>query len=233
MKRTLQLASFALLGTISCIAQLSVEPKAIGRIFANASDTTAIGTAFVAGRSKAIYTCSHVVVADTLWFSYIGSNMVFRIKLTYNLPAYDVAFLERTGGSQPFALEFGDFARVQPGDLVYYVGWDQIAQSHLLRKATVSAKGSVLLEEGAKVDFLEFDGQAIPGYSGGPVLDGAGKVVAMIREGWTRTSLKGGPSDRVNRAFSIELLKVLDSDLKIHSTPTPGRGPKTLIDLHH
>ena len=87
------------------------------------------------------------------------------------------------------------------------------------------------MEEGSKVDFIEFAGQAVPGYSGGPVLDRSGKVVAMIREGWQRTSLRGGSSERINRAFSTELLRVLDSELKSHSEPGSGKTPKKLIDL--
>lgn len=74
----------------------------------------------------------------------------------------------------------------------------------------------------------EYDKQ---GYSGGPVLDNSGRIVAMIREGWTRTSLKGGFSERVNRAFSIELLKILDSELKIHSSHGSSKTPKRLLDL--
>ena len=217
------------IGTIS--AQFKLNTNAIGRIFKSPNDSTSIGSAFVAGRSKAIYTCSHVAISDTLWFSYIGRDILFKIRVTYNLPSYDIAFLERTGGAQPTSLDFGDFSRVQPGDIIFYIGWDVPQNNYLIRQATVSAKGSVLLEEGAKVDFIEFEGEAIPGYSGGPVLDNAGKVVAIIREGWTRTSLKGGPSVRINRAFSIELLKVLDSELKIHTYPGSNNSAKSLIDL--
>lgn len=215
-----------------CNGQVGFNPTAIGRVLRRATDTTSIGTAFVAGESRSIYTCSHVVLSDTMWFNCLSSpHQVFRIAVKYNLPAYDVAFLVRTGGSQPSSFAFGDFTRTQPGDTVYYVGWDAPAGQYILRKAAVSAKGSVIVEEGTKVDFIEFAGQAIPGYSGGPVLDRTGKVVAMIREGWERTSLRGGPSERVNRAFSIELLRILDSELKSHSRPAAEATPRKLIDL--
>jgi S1-C subfamily serine protease len=197
------------------VSQITLEPKAIGRIFLHSTDSIAIGTAFVAGASRSIYTCSHVALADTLWFNYIGSpEQIFRLTVRYNLPAYDVTFLIRTGGSQPVSLPFGDFSRVHPGDVVYYVGWDSPLLRYVLRKTIVSAKGTVLVEEGGTVDFIEFEGQAIPGYSGGPVVDQSGKVIAIIREGWERTPLRGGASVRVNRAFSTELLRVLDSELK-------------------
>ncbi|MBC8186319.1 hypothetical protein H8E88_34995 [candidate division KSB1 bacterium] len=44
----------------------SIPLKAVGRIFRTVTDTMSVGTAFVAGKTKAIYTCSHVAVADTL-----------------------------------------------------------------------------------------------------------------------------------------------------------------------
>ena len=232
MKVKLSLVAIFFLNACLSTAQVKINADAIGRVILHSTDTTSIGTAFVAGESRSIYTCSHVAMADTLWFNCLASPaMIYRIALRYNLPAYDVAFLVRTAGSQPASLPFGDFSRVQPGDTVYYAGWDTRSNQFILWKAGVTAKGSVLLEEGAKVDFIEFYGEAIPGYSGGPVIDRNGKVVAMIREGWDRTSLRGGPSVRVNRAFSVELLRVLDSELKSHSAPTSGKTPNKLIDL--
>jgi len=219
--------------SITSYPQAQIPIKAIGTIFKTPKDTVPIGTAFVAGISKSIYTCSHVVIKDTLWFRYISSNQIYRVSVKYNLPSYDVALLQRTAGTQPAGIDFGDFSRVQPGDTVFYIGWDSKVKDYMIQVAIVSAKGSVLIEEGTKVDFIEFEGEAIPGYSGGPVFNSKGKVIAMIREGWTRTSLKGGPSVRINRAFSTELLRVIDSELKIHSDPNLGKSPRTLIDLSH
>ncbi|MBI5214867.1 MAG: trypsin-like peptidase domain-containing protein [Ignavibacteriae bacterium] len=223
---------YILLCIKSASGQVTLESNAIGRVFLEPTDSIPIGTAFVAGDSKSIYTCSHVAVADTLWFNYIGSpEQLFRVTVKYNLPSYDVAFLIRTGGSQPASLQFGDFSRVQPGDTIHYIGWDTPLARYIIRLATVSARGSVLVEEGTKVDFIEFEGQAVPGYSGGPVIDRFGKVIAMIREGWEKTSLRGGVPVRINRAFSIELLRILDSELKGHSNPKDGKSPNKLMDL--
>jgi hypothetical protein len=108
-----------------------------------------------------------VAIKDTVWFNYIGSKFVYRVIIKYNLPNYDVAFLERTGGEQPKSLEFGNFERVQPGDKIKYVGWDSRMKSYAIWEAIVSAKGSVLTSNDCRANFIEFEGQAIPGYSGG------------------------------------------------------------------
>jgi len=194
--------------------QKNVVPlKAIGRIFLSLSDTTCIGTAFVAGKSKAIYTCSHVVQKDTLWFMGFKSKDKHKIAVKYNLPKFDIAFLKRTKGLQNESLEFGNFDRIQPGDKIIYIGWDNVKKLYMINTALVSAKGSALMNSDCKVNFIEFKGNAIPGYSGGPVFDMTGKVIGIIREAWNKKGIKGGKTFRINRAFSVELLRILDSEI--------------------
>jgi hypothetical protein len=64
---------------------------------------------------------------------------------------------------------------------------------------------------GMITDFLEFEGVGVPGFSGGPVFDINGKVVALMREAWARRGLQpGAPDVLVNRAFSTDTIKKLD-----------------------
>jgi len=76
-----------------------------------------------------------------------------------------------------------------------------------MNDATVSATG-VVLNNDFIVDFLEFVGRGIPGYLGGPVFNERGELVAVMREAWNRQGFKGGPTNLVNRAFSIEFLRL-------------------------
>ncbi len=68
-----------------------------------------------------------------------------------------------------------------------------------IREAAISAIGEVDYQ-GNIVDFVEFIGEAIPGFSGGPVLDLDGSVVAMMHEAWTKRGVKGGcfPMPKLN-----------------------------------
>ena len=205
--------------------------KAIGRILKGMNDSIPIGTAFVAGNQKAIYTCSHVVINDTLWFNYIGSDFVYRVTVKYNLPNFDIALLERTGGEQPASLEFGNFNKVQPGDKVKYIGWDQRVNKYGLWDGIVSAKGSALTSDQCSAEFIEFEGNAIPGYSGGPVFNDQGKVIAIMREAWSKKGIKGGNMILINRAFSVELLRILESEVKMHSSPSDNKSGISIINL--
>jgi S1-C subfamily serine protease len=57
-------------------------------------------------------------------------------------------------------------------------------------------------------DFIEFEGVALPGYSGGPVFDAQGRVIAIIREAWWKTDPRAGTSRwLINRAFSLTPVK--------------------------
>ena len=58
----------------------------------------------------------------------------------------------------------------------------------------------------AVVEFLEFEGVGRPGYSGGPVFDTSGNVIAIVGKAWTKQGVKGGPERLINRAFSLDIL---------------------------
>jgi S1-C subfamily serine protease len=188
--------------------------QAFGDICLAPSESTFVGRGFVSPRSKSICTCSHVVKAGTsFWFRYPSSEGLVEIRLKHNLPECDLALLERVEGVQPIGLPFGDFGTVQLGDTIRYPGVDTTSKTLTYFYSVVIAKGSLWYPPGVKVDFLEFPGEVSPGYSGSPVLDASGDVVAIISEGWSCTAINRDPSRVYAYAFSIEKLRVLDSQL--------------------
>ncbi len=110
-------------------------------------------------------------------------------------------------------MAIGDFKKIRPGDTIYYYGYDQKftdsvkIPAGMMNAGIVTATGSAL-NDGIIIDFLEFPGVGIPGYSGGPVFNDRGELVAMMREAWTRQGIKGGPPILMNRAFSLEFLRI-------------------------
>ena len=109
-------------------------------------------------------------------------------------------------------MELGDIQRLLPGDRVIYLGWDS---DHILRvgDTLIKAKG-VTLNDNELVDFIDFEGPGVPGYSGGPVLNDEKEVVGMIVQGWDLTTIKVPTTVRVLRAFSVDLLRILEQRLR-------------------
>lgn len=203
----------------------------VGRILSQPNGNR-IGTGFVAGDGKYIFTCAHVAILDTLVFDPLSSNFIYKIALQWILPEYDLAVYHRTAGEQKYSLQFGDFNSVRPGDTILIYGWksDKNLASQF---AEISAIGSVL-NEGEIIQFLEFNADVIPGFSGGPVFNKNGEVIAIIREGWNKTGIKGGPTVLMARAFSTDLLRILERNLK-YTTSSPvsnlsGKKLKSLLE---
>jgi hypothetical protein len=199
--------------------------KAVGRI-QRIGDNTRIGTGFVAGDTRGIFLPSHVAVSDTLMFTPYKSEYSFRIVVKYFLDQYDLAVYSRTAGSQQETYSWGDFGSLQPGDDVVYLGWDS-NDTLGIHTSKVSAKGTMLYK-GELVDFVEFEGHAVPGYSGGPVFTTDAKVVAMIVQGWDRKPLHGDGSVRVMRACSVDLLRVLEQRVRTETGADSATSPSDM-----
>lgn len=172
-----------------------------------------IGTGFVLGDKHSLVTADHVVSAAGRYTFQAVRDGSERSELTirHRLPDFDLAVLGIIDHGQqlpdrPF--QIGDFSRLRPGDTVVYLGWNAPKNRVSLREAVISALGKARYR-GNTVDFLEFIGEGIPGWSGGPVLDLDGDVVAVMHEAWTKRGVKGGRAVLVNRAFSVGELKLL------------------------
>ncbi len=210
--------------------QFKIEKTTVGVLMDD--DEHIIGTSFVAGKSKSIFTCSHVAVLDTLWYLYGGSNLRYKVTVKYNLPCYDIAFLQRTGGEQPYSLEFGYFNLLQPRDTIVYVGYDSRLKSLLRWESVILSKGITISDLGdCNKEYIDFEGKAIPGYSGGPVFNKSGEIIGIIGQAWIQKNPRGGSETNMNRAFSIDLLKVLDSELLEGSIQIATGGNNTLMDV--
>jgi hypothetical protein len=181
------------------------------------------GTAFVAGKNHPrLYTCWHVgrignpsapkeyrsagAAPGTLPF--VSEVKPILSAIGYDLETFDIL---RPVDFPP--LEFGDSKSIRPGDTVIYMGYRAGNNTLDAETATVQAVGSVL-NEGVITDYLEFVGKGVPGYSGGPVFNRDGKVVALMREAWTMKGLQpGSPEILINRAYSTALLKTFDAEV--------------------
>jgi S1-C subfamily serine protease len=205
------------------------------------SNGQAVGSGFAYGSHKDIVTCAHVV--SGAYFIHHETNLFFsaqdsvrrKLTLKYILPRFDLAVFSPTPEIKGQPIKLGDAKKARPGDKIIYIGYDQRRSSTTnvvseINTATVTATGSAM-NEGGIVDFLEFNGVGIPGYSGGPVFNANGELVAVMREAWTKKGVKGGPEILINRAFTTEILGVLDGQVFSRILPEPMSTNKSGISL--
>lgn len=189
-----------------------IHQSSVGTIFDLQAKQT-IGTGFVVGSQKLVATCSHVIAhkSNYLYFP-IGNEQAYPLVVHNNFPEYDVAFLG-FNNDKPVDLrasEFGDIRSIRPGNSIAYFGWESGTNTIKVNQANVLSCGSQLRND-MSIEFIEFIGIAKPGYSGGPVFDFlTGKIVAMIAEGGYYMGYSSSDKALINRAFSIELLKITD-----------------------
>jgi hypothetical protein len=173
-----------------------------------------------------------------LFFSAQGFSEPRELRLKYVLPRYDLAVFTVTPAIAGEPMVIGDFKKMRPGDRIYYYGFDTRCSTPGLPAAkmnegVVTATGSAL-NEGATIDFLEFEGFGIPGYSGGPVFNEKAELVAVMREAWTKKGISGGPETLMNRAFSLDVLRVLDGQVFTGVVPglmSTNKSGMSLLDV--
>jgi S1-C subfamily serine protease len=204
-----------------------------------------IGSGFVFGPNKDVVTCAHVFIdalslgETNLFYSAQSFKMPRALKFKYFLPRFDLAVFTMSPTVEGEPMVVGDFKKMRPGDKIYYYGLDTRYGSKdipaaRMNEGSISAIGSAL-NEGVTIDFLEFEGVGIPGYSGGPVFNKNGELVAVMREAWTKKGIKGGGEILINRAFSLEILSVLDSQVFggtiVPMPPPPSKSRMNLLDI--
>ena len=219
MKLILLLMSLSI--SILTIGQtVSIDGSSIGFIVMGSNNYT--GTAFVINTKRLVFTCAHVI--DTSRDIYYASRELttnhiskHKLKIKVLLPEFDLVLLESDSDlcNQPFVAE-GSFA-FYANQHVFYLGYD-VLKSSLNSKVLTANQTNITsigktFEGNVAIDFIEFTGVGLPGYSGGPIINDSGKVVAIMREAWLKKGIKSDSAQLINRAFSIKpLFEVLNPE---------------------
>jgi hypothetical protein len=129
---------------------------------------------FISGAGYAL-TCRHVVAgASRIWVRLPDGTTKIATTVA-SLAATDLALLKVDVVNTPY-LQYGSTGRLKPGDPVAVIGYP-------VNKVTggqdaIVSKGTLKAFESNR-QLFEIDAEVSPGASGGPVLDRAGKVIAV------------------------------------------------------
>jgi len=207
MKQTFLSIPAILFLTLICYGQsININVNAIGFIIIN--DSIYNGSGFVMLKPDNVVTCAHVIdTTKQISYKVPGKSTKFKLKVIKYDIENDLALLKSDVNICDTPLIPEEKFNILPGKHLFYLGYD-ILESNFQSKvmqannAYVDAVGKFLSGK-VNVDFIEFTGVGIPGYSGGPVFNDKGQIVGVMREAWFRQSVKGGPKVLINRAISI------------------------------
>lgn len=177
----------------------------LGLIAYDSLGRDSVGTGFLISPNT-VMTCAHVADGRSEIY-YIPTNCKrsFRLTLKKNQYGHDLALY---GSKETICARFLKLApsfKSDLGDSIVYMGWDTGENAFLVSWGVISAYGKAVRTKSIFVDFLEFKSIARPGYSGGPILNRKGEVVAIISQAFYQRGIKAAPSDEyiLCKGFSI------------------------------
>ncbi len=166
--------------------QKELDNNSFGIIVFN--DSILGGTAFVLKNTKSIVTSLHVLHGSTnISYRPAKSYKDYKLKIKKVFEDLDIVILESAEPVCEVPLELSyDISTL--GDIFNYIGYDSRESSKewgtiQIKQSTIWAIGKKLRNQSV-VDFIEFTGSGIPGYSGGPLLNSKGKVIGIMQEVW-------------------------------------------------
>lgn len=197
------------------------------------SNGTAAATGMVLSSSGEVLTNNHVVRGATrirVRVPATGRSYGARV-LGYSISA-DVALLELAGASGLDTVSLGNSSTVGLGDDVTAVGNAGGTGKLTTKAGEITGVGRTITvgdERARLAHLLETDAGLRPGDSGGPLLDGAGRVIGMSAaaslELGSHTTGSNGYAIPINRAMTVaHQIERSDSSVSVHVGPTPFLG---------
>ncbi|MGA2836982.1 MAG: S1C family serine protease [Acidimicrobiales bacterium] len=198
----------------------------------------AAGTGMVISSRGEILTNNHVIEdAGTVSARDVGNGRTYRATVVGYDSSLDVAVLQLKGASGLDRVTLGNSSTVSTGDGVVAVGnAEGVGGTPSYAAGSISGiDRSISAQDQSNGTSEELTGlfatnaQIVPGYSGGPLVDSAGRVIGMVTAGSEsyqfQTPVSEGFAIPVDRAVDIaDQVEAGHSSSTIHLGPTPFLG---------
>ncbi len=169
-------------------------------------DSMFTGSGFVAVKQNYVFTCYHVIDGrQNITFKSNCSDKLIPLKIKYSYPYLDLCILE---SDVPISNSpYNPVSEFTPeiNDAIYYAGYHLSDSGRVVfgtSKSHVQSIGIGMLDS-INYAFIEFVGIGLPGFSGSPVFNKDGEVIAMIAMGFYIKNYSNSYQRYMNRAFSL------------------------------
>ncbi|HRG20399.1 MAG TPA: serine protease [Saprospiraceae bacterium] len=183
---------------------MKIDINSIGLI---QNDSMIIGSGFVLDSLNQVITCAHVILNQRKVF-YLTNDKIHELKVKKIDSVNDIAYLESDEAICETPLNKVKTLELENGQEIIYVGFDWVDTEQNKIKTIKVHKSNIIAfglqaNNGGNAQFIEFEGEGKPGYSGGPVFQN-GEVLGLIKAGWYRKDLNIGNQTLINRAFLLK-----------------------------
>ncbi len=177
-------AAVAIVQPQFAVALTPVEVKAITKEFTIRIGGDGSGTGVIfdhKGDTYFVLTNRHVVSNDGRYEIQTNDGSVYPVYRSQELPGLDLAVLQFTSNKNYRTANFGNSDQITEKMTVYVAGWPADLLPGISERSYGFTVGSILRREPRPDQgyALVYDNEALPGMSGGPVLDENGRVVGI------------------------------------------------------
>ncbi len=161
-----------------------VEVKAITKEFTVRIGGDGSGTGVIfdhKGDTYFVLTNRHVVSTDGRYEIQTNDGSVYPVYRSQELPGLDLAVLQFTSNKNYRTANFGNSDQIAEKMTVYVAGWPADLLPGISERSYGFTVGSILRREPRPDQgyALVYDNEALPGMSGGPIIDENGRVVGI------------------------------------------------------
>ncbi|MFS8119845.1 MAG: trypsin-like peptidase domain-containing protein, partial [Microcoleus sp.] len=175
------------IGSFQILAATALEPTQISEIAQKITvviDGDCKGSGVIIerqGENYTVLTANHVVAKTTgQCFIKTPDGMSYKLYEARLVPRTDLAVLQFQSKQNYAVAQAGSSVNLRPGATIYFAGYPSPGQVDTKRSYRFEEVRVTSRVQGANEGYeLSYSGNALPGMSGGPVLDGTGRLVGI------------------------------------------------------